>query len=380
MENEWKHGIKYTDVMNYVVSSGLCSGCGNCVLACTVNAMDCLEYKKETPIRRNLECVECGICFNVCSRANIPLENEGVIEGEKPVLEIGKYKALYAARTKREDIKKIAQDGGFVTTLLLSVYENGQINSALLSSVGEKPRKAEPKLASSAEEIMGAAGTRYTYSPNILPLIEELPTLSPYMPGKVAFVGVPCQIEALRKAQLYRVKPFERIKLVIGLLCSESFDYEKLMKNKIEKDMGIPLNEIAKTNIKGKFCIYLKNGEVKEIPLKETKPYARKTCEFCQDFTAEGADISAGGIGLDGWTALVVRTDLGEEIVNKLVENGEIEIKPLEEVKLSHDLLFKLSKIKRNKANKAISSLSKFPIKISKHKKSIDVVKAELIR
>jgi len=351
----WLSGLKYTDILDKVIETDLCSRCGTCTVACRVNSRDCLEYV-DRPLRESWRCVDCGICLLSCSRADIILEKMGFIS-KAPKEGVGDLRAAYAIRTTREDVRRVCQDGGFVTTLLLWAYENGVIDAALLSGVGKQPQLAEPRLARSAEEILSAAGTRYTYSPNIISLLSELPHAAPYSAGKVAFVGVPCQIQSLKKAQLNNVKPFERIKLSIGLFCSESFDYFGLMKQKIEGEMKIPLDQIAKTNIKGKFFIYLKDGQQREIALKDIKGYVRRACEFCDDFTAEDADVSAGGVGLDGWSAVLVRSELAEEIVNGMIKDRVVEAKPLQEFKSAYDLMTKLSKNKRSKAAKAIAEL-----------------------
>ncbi len=355
VSRRWVRGLKYADVLDKVVETGLCSRCGTCVVACKVNSRDCLEYA-EKPLRDSALCIDCGICLASCARADMLLGKTGLLnvrisEGA------GSFRLAYAMRTTREDVRRVCQDGGFVTTLLLWAYEKGVIDSALLSGVSEQPQLAEPLLARSAEQILSAAGTRYTYSPNILPLLSELPMYAPAPSGKVAFVGVPCQIQSLRKAKSNDVKPFERVRLSIGLFCSESFEYEGLMRRKIEGEMKTPLEQIAKTNIKGKFLLYLKDGRHLEIPLKDIKGYVRRACEYCDDFTAEDADISAGGVGLDGWTAVLARSELGESLVNGMISDGVVEAKPLQEFRSSYDLMFKLSKSKRSKASKALSGI-----------------------
>lgn len=354
MSLRWPRGLKYTDILDKVIETDLCSRCGTCTVACAVNSRDCLEYV-DKPLRDNAACIDCGICLLSCSRADILLEKMGLITGGSKE-GVGGFRSAYAIRTTREDVRKVCQDGGFVTTLLLWAYEKGIIDAALLSGVGKQPQLAQPLLARSAGEILSAAGTRYTYSPNVISLLSELPHLAPYFAGKVAFVGVPCQIQSLKKAQLNNVKPFERVKLSIGLFCTESFDY-LLMKQKIEGEMKIPLDQIAKTNIKGKFLIHLKDGQRYEIALKEVKRYVRGTCRFCDDLTSEGADVSAGGFGLIGWSAVFVRSEVVEGMVNEMVADKVIEAKPLEEFKSAYELIMKFAKNKRSNAAKAIAEL-----------------------
>jgi hypothetical protein len=90
------------------------------------------------------------------------------------------------------------------------------------------------------------------------------------------------------------------VDFTIGLLCTEVFTYEGLMVQKIQEEMGIPLTDVKKFNVKGKVLVYKKDGEVVEMSLHKAQEYARPECHHCGDFTAELADISCGG--LRAWT------------------------------------------------------------------------------
>ena len=122
------------------------------------------------------------------------------------------------------------------------------------------------------------------------------------------------------------------------------------MISKIQNELGINLNDIKKINIKGKFLIYLKTGEVQEILLKEAKKFAMPYCQYCGDFSAELADIFCGGVGLDGWTYTVIRTDKGSEVFDNAVKGGMLRVESPSES--TTKLLVKLSKGKRIRANR----------------------------
>jgi len=143
------------------------------------------------------------------------------------------------------------------------------IEGAIISGVDRIiPRLPIPQLATTRDEIVSNAGTRYTYSPGLL-VIKEV--LSKKL-SKVAFVGTPCQIWSLRNIQKIPLRKYSKpIAFSIGLFCSESFSYEGLMVEKIQKDMNIDLNQICKVNIKGGLLIQLKDGITKRISLKEIK-------------------------------------------------------------------------------------------------------------
>jgi len=330
-----------------VVLRELCSSCGACVLVCPFN---CLEYREEKPQLVG-KCETCGICPKVCPRLEL---SQGDLEklafGREHQLneEFGVFRRSVIAQAADNAILRACQDGGVVSALLTYAFDTGVIDSAIVSGMSrEKPWFAAPRLISSSKEIPQCAGTRYTYSPSLLALQEAVKQ------GRksLAFVGTPCQIQSLRKIQAFPLKKYSGIvKFTIGLMCTECFAYEGLMKKHIEEMLGANLNDVKKINIKGRVLVYTKSGQIKTFPLQEAKLYTRKGCLPCTDFPAELADISAGGLGLDGWTFTILRSKRGEEIFNGAERAGAIRTRPITEERFASDLLVKLSKRKKTKA------------------------------
>jgi coenzyme F420 hydrogenase subunit beta len=333
-----------------VIESGKCVGCGACVVVCPFG---CLEYAQGKPSLIK-ECKICGICAQACPRYEWELAKaENFVFGRerKPEEEFGVHRRLAIAQATDDRILKVRQDGGVATALLLFALENGLIDSALVAGTDpEKPFCPTPKLATTAQELLEAAGTKYSCSPNILALIDVLKQKK----VNAAFVGTPCQIHAIRNMQMAGLKRLTApLKLLIGLMCSECFTYEGLMENHIRGKLGINLADIKKMNIKGKMLVTTDSG-VTAIPLAEIKPYARKSCSVCDDFSSELADISVGGLGLDGWTFTIIRTEKGEELFSNAEKAGYLTTKALEEGTFALNLLTKLTKKKREAS--AISS------------------------
>jgi len=326
-----------------VVDTGKCVGCGTCVVVCPFG---CLEYVKGEP-QIVKECKVCGICAQTCPTyewARFKAENFVFGRERKAEEEFGVYRRLAIAKAKDKEVLKVCQDGGVATTLLLFALEKGIINGAVVSGISnEKPFYPMPKLATTQKEILECAGTKYSYSPNILALAEIIKQKK----TSVAFVGTPCQIRAIRKMQMAGLKKYTLpLKLLIGLMCSESFTYEGLMEKHIQKTLGVNLGTIKKMNIKGKMLVTTES-EVKAIPLADVKQYARKSCGFCDDFSSELADVSVGGLGLDGWTFVIIRTKEGEEIFEAAEKAGILETRPVEKGEFALNLLVKLSTKKR---------------------------------
>jgi len=338
-----KLGFEET-LQEQVIVKELCSGCAACILVCPFG---CLEYFEAKP-KLIKKCEICGICPKTCPRFEFPqaaLEKLVLERERQPDEEFGVYRRLVVARATDDNILRSCQDGGVASALLAYSLNNGVIDSAVVSGVSkEKPWFPLPRLISTPEEVLQCAGTRYTYSPNLLALQEAVQQKR----KSLAFVSTPCQIQSIRKIEAFPLKKYSGIlRFTIGLMCTESFTYEGLMKKHIEGVLGVDLNDVKKMNIKGKVLITTGSGEIKTISLQEAKQYTRQGCLPCTDFSAELADISTGGLGLSGWTFTIIRTKKGEEIFDSAERAGAIRTKPVEEEKFALDLLVRLSKKKR---------------------------------
>lgn len=350
---------QWKELYHEVVGTNLCTGCAACIMACP---RDVLGYDDHTYHPFNFEdttpfddCIHgqrgCDICTKACPRFRVwEVECDEALFGRARNADeaFGIYKQVLLVRASDDGIFEAGQDGGLVSALLIHGLETGKIEGALVSKLSEsRIWDAEPFLATTREEVLATAGSRYTYAANPLAMkVAEERGLK-----KLALVGMSCQASingtlSARNVAKYR----RRIELTIGLLCSKSFTYDGLMVGKIQNEMGIPLDDVSKVNVKGKFQLWRKStGEQVDIPLKECHPFTREGCKLCPDFAAEHADISTGGLGQrDGWTLTIVRTERGAEWMSDLEQAGWIQSRPGDEDPAAVELMRKLS-IKQRK-------------------------------
>jgi coenzyme F420 hydrogenase subunit beta len=267
---------------------------------------------------------------------------------------LGTYKEALSARATDKQIQKISQDGGIVTALLSFALDEKMIDGAVVAGPGKDMWKPEPMVAMTSDEILAAAGTKYTFSPNVFALKNAV---RQYGLEKVGTVAIPCQTMGIRKMQSY---PFgvrfvaDKIALLIGIYCMENFPFESL-RTFISEKMGTNPDLVEKMDIgKGKFWVYTADEEL-SIPLKETHGYEQNGCNVCLDYVAELADVSTGSVGSpDGWSTVLTRTDSGDSVFKMAVDAGLIETKPMADVKPGLGLLEKLATDKKTKNQKTI--------------------------
>jgi coenzyme F420 hydrogenase subunit beta len=139
------------------------------------------------------------------------------------------------------------------------------------------------------------------------------------------------------------------VKLVIGLMCCETFDYDAFMVGKVETELGIPLTDVAKVNVKGKVIVTRRDGTDVNIPLREARPYANEWCHHCPDFAAEHADLSCGGLGMEGWTMILVRSEEGASFLERAAEAGAVELRAAEERPDALEVMDRLARKQRQR-------------------------------
>jgi len=331
-----------------------CSGCGLCAGICPVN---CLHIYNGFGKIDEDKCIRCGLCYFVCPRTYLPVKVINMAQENTPEIKeysnVGHFLEAYSARTKIKEISEICQDGGISSTCVLYLLDKKEIDFAIGAKMSNTLWRPEPLLIENKEGILSSAGTKYVNNPTLQILNQDK-----LKNKKVAIIGVPCQMQALLKSDIYNIgiPTLNNVKYRIGIFCMESFSYESLLK--ICEKINVDINDAKKMDInKGKFFVYTKNGDEFNIPIKEISDLAREDCEMCFDLTSESADISIGSIGSpSGWNTVLIRSEKGKILYNNLIANNLIESKPLEDVKPGLPLLQRIAGSKKNNCKKHINS------------------------
>jgi coenzyme F420 hydrogenase subunit beta len=352
---------QWLELYDEVVTSGLCTGCAGCVIACP---HDVIGYDHTSGGYRPFhleeelgpdDCIHgqkgCTSCTRACPRFRTwETEADTFLFGRERLTEelSGIGKDIVLARAADPALAAAGQDGGLVSAILLWALEHDYIDAALVSYLeGDGTSwKAKPGVARTPEDVLAAAGSRYTYSANTLAYGEAVAGGA----EKICLVGMGCQTSSPPVMKARKIgKVGRRIALNIGLLCSKTFD-DAIFEELFEAKYGLRKQDMVKMNIKGVFQIWMRNGDYHEIPLKECHAWTREGCTTCPDFAAEHADISTGGIGaFNDWTLTVIRTDVGREVMDGMIRDGVIETRPGDDDPGAIELMQKLSRKSRKR-------------------------------
>ncbi|SMC26011.1 coenzyme F420 hydrogenase subunit beta [Desulfacinum hydrothermale DSM 13146] len=310
----------FFDLQKEVVERGLCHRCGGCVSLCTAVNYGALELGPDGhPRYKDVDrCIECGLCHAACpENPELEAETRQRLAWSAP---IGRILGIRVARALDPQVRQQATDGGVVTALLLHLLDTGHIDGAIVARQ-TGPFHREPTLAVRREEILEGAGFHFDTTHSMVGLGREyahrhgLDLVSPkILKGlhRVALVGTPCQIHAFRRLETLGVMPSESVALCLGLFCSGNFAFGEEERARLAEAGGFSWADVVKINVKDTFQVHLRSGDVIELDLHILDTMKHPACHYCQDYAAEVADISFGGIGApEGWTTVVSRTPKG---------------------------------------------------------------------
>ncbi len=235
----------------------------------------------------------------------------------------GPYKAMYRASLKAPI--EGAQWTGITTRLAEKLLEAGAVDAVLtMAPDADDKWKPVPVIVTRAEGMAQVRGMRMGYAP-LLALLEPARAAGH---KRVAIIGIPCQVHAVRK--LEASLGFDSI-TVIGTPCSDNTTtanfHEFLALLSDDPDSITYLEFRADYHVELRFT----DGRVKAIPflmlpLSDLRPdFFPLTCRTCVDYTNSLADITVGYMAGTGEQWLVVRNDRGAELVALLGDEVKLE-------------------------------------------------------
>jgi len=316
----------FEELKRLVIDSGICSHCGSCLAFCDRLVMGeggpVLKEGKSCELEKGA--IRCSLCYDACPNISfsIPDLEKKVFGDVKSDPELGYYKKVVKAKSTSKDILNRAQDGGAVTSLLTFALDKKYIDGAIV--VGRTQNWAtSPILAKTKEDLLKCAGSKYSRNELMPKFGEALRDKN----RKLALVGLGCHITGARKLGVKKLD-IARVDLtLIGLFCYESFPHDCL-KEELESKLGISMSDVVKIRIeKGKVSVWMKDGTMREMRVKELHRCMVDSCLLCPNLTCLFSDISCGSLGSgEGWTTVIVRTEKGLKLLEEAVKEGYLEI------------------------------------------------------
>jgi coenzyme F420 hydrogenase subunit beta len=211
-----------------------------------------------------------------------------------------------------------AQWTGITTRIAERLLETGAVEAVLtMAPDPDDSWKPMPVVITKAEGMARARGMRMGYAP-LLALLEPVRDRGF---RRIAVIGIPCQVYALRSIE--QDLGLERL-YVIGTPCSDNTTTENF--HKFLDLLADDPSTITYLEFRADYYVELRftDGRKKEIPFlklpisKLPPDFFPLTCRTCVDYTNVLADITVGYMGGEGEQWLLVRNQRGEELLGLL--------------------------------------------------------------
>lgn len=237
-------------------------------------------------------------------------------------LHFGPFRRM--VRAALEPPREGAQWTGIATRLAERLLERGAVDVVLTVAPDPDDRwKPVPVLITKAEGMAKVRGMRMGYAP----LLAMLEPIRDKGYKRVAVIGIPCQVYALRA--LEDELELDRL-YVIGTPCSDNTTTERF--HEFLALLSDQPDTITYLEFRADYQVELRfeDGSSKEIPFlklpisKLPPDFFPLTCRTCVDYTNVLADITVGYMGGEGEQWLLVRNETGEELLSLL--DGEVRL------------------------------------------------------
>jgi coenzyme F420 hydrogenase subunit beta len=344
------------DIFHNVIDQNLCIGCGACAAvqreALRMTWSDdgfFLPVRKEG-FKDDLD----PSTLNVCP-FNDDTQNEDWISEKLYAIEgdeerdnyIGYSKKCFLGYCRDSRIRENATSGGIIAWTIRHCLSEGKVDRVLaVGDAEEDDRLFAFRCYRSLDELDAPLKSRYYPSEFSKVLQNVIDT-----PGTVLFVGLPCQVKALRKIALLLPEIRKKLKYTASLFCGhlksrhyaeylamhaevdpesvESIDFRKKRKDANASAYGYEVTYRDGTELR-------KAGGVTRDVFASSwsnNLFMNPACEFCDDVVGETADLSVGDAWLPGYTGdwrgtsvVVIRNPELVTAIKHAEENGELRL------------------------------------------------------
>lgn len=308
-----------------------CTACGACAFVCAKNSITMIEDEHGSvyPSLDSTNCVECGRCQKTC-----PILSP---------LDVNTPQIAYSAWSSDKKERETSASGGIAAEIYKKAVSEG---CDIAGAVQQDDFRVVMQLSSDEKAILKFKNSKYVFS-EAWHVYQEIKQ-SLKADKNVVFIGLPCQVAALRK--IFREN--EKI-LFVEVVChgTAPFSYlkqhiEHIEHTKNEKAIRMSFRDPDTYTYTYTFTLYNKDGKrfYAEVPRKtDTYQYAyhstisyRENCYHCH-FAREQriADITLSdykglgrmapcSYGETNVSCILVNTEKGKKFIKEMIQEKRI--------------------------------------------------------
>ena len=339
------------DNVNKTVKDKLCLGCGVCEDICPKHCITIQKGRLNVPHVDDESCVECGLCLKACAGMGMALNGMArdlFKEGDvKHNSYLGRYLHCYSGYSTDYDMRYHCASGGCLSQFLIWLIEKGEIDGAVVTKFrDDAPMVPQPIIARSRKEVLSGKSSKYC-----VVSYEGIITEMKQKPGRYVVVGLPCHIQAFRKAAEVNKSVRESVKGYFPIFCSsnKTMDSQRYMVYRY----GIDEKRLASFAYRDEGCLgstFFRDKEgspiVKPIDFLDLYKglkafFSVPRCSVCPDFFGELGDIGFGDLNVGdetddpiGINSILTRSKKWEELLLQCQQEGYLELNEINEKRM----------------------------------------------
>ncbi|MDP3463082.1 MAG: Coenzyme F420 hydrogenase/dehydrogenase, beta subunit C-terminal domain [Bacteroidales bacterium] len=338
--------VKSINKLEKVMRSHLCNRCGSCVglsSGSVVFADKTGAYRPEItgPVSDALA----DLLWEACpgKEFSFPVYRQKFYP-DAPLFHefIGPYHRIGIGYATDFSTRSKGASGGIISAILIWLLEKKMIEGAVVLGMSEsEPWLTQAFIATTREEILAAAQSKYIISSvnDILPEMEAFE-------GRLAYVGLPGQIQSIRKLQSINHPSVKNIRYIFGPFYGNTLHFSSInsfLRTYGEKDY----RQITKLYFRygewpGNMRVEMKSGrviELKKFHANYLIPFhILRNSLYCTDLTNEFTDISGGDAWAPvyeergkGFSMVISRSTVGDKILGQMIREGALSFEPIGE-------------------------------------------------
>ena len=334
----------FLDLKNEILDQDMCTRCGACVAVCPPGFLTISDDHMPVPTvaPEAMSCEDCSLCLDVCPGKDTatPASEARIFGRSRTPAErwTGIFRQSLVLTSTNPGVLSGAAAGGAGTTLMLTALRVGLADAVIVvGRDANRPWVPQALITDSEDEVIRCGQTSYCLTPNLQMLRD--PRFK-----RIALVGVPCEVQAVRKMQSLVPLPevAEKVVLAVEIACASS---TKLAGTEflITEKLGIPLQDVTEMRYRqgeypGEFTVKTRDGQQRSLPffevVDEFKRHKTHRCLVCPDWWSGLADVSISdgdpniyassqsGAKPPRQSIVMTRTAQGEKIVQAAVKLG----------------------------------------------------------
>jgi len=303
-----------TENIQTVVSNGACIGCGGCAFAANgkMEINDLGMYQPEKSVVESQDQFTSSCPMLVPELNEDKLADEFLLDEQSHSDKLGKYLNTWVAHVAEGDWRRDGSSGGMGSWISSELLRLGEIDGVIHVKPVQRDGANSPffryGISRSQEEIQASAHSHYHVAE-----ISEVLREAYEKPGRYLFIGVPCMVKALRRAQLSEPILKDKIPFTMALICGHLKSINWSLS--LGWSAGIPPEHISKITFRVKsegipakaYYYSVKDGrDGSEQVVDSANVVGGKfnvgammpnACNLCDDVVGETADITIG----DAW-------------------------------------------------------------------------------